>query len=221
MTLVYDVNGEARDLAWLAANYDGCHPEYASDKIDVSGYSGYFRLAAVYCTTGDALAKVEVRNSDGTAREGNWACMSYPSLENPDGSLADLTGSGAPYVWTARGVAQQVSTTGFTGFGLGPSYGPLYQMWIVSPSAPSDCLVGAGMKGGTNHVGPLHPVFVLSTADQEPEGDEDFVRALAMSMSSLIARVDTYGNAVTYSYMEPLEVAQRAREIERLLRQNQ
>ena len=164
---VFDVDGTERTLNWLAVNYDGCHPEYAEDKISLDGYSHTFRLVAVFCTEGPATAKGEVREANGAPKAGIYVVLSWPSLSSPANDLPDLTGSGAPYTWTSRGIYQTTDASGVTGFGLGGSYGPLYQMWVLSPSTPSDCLVMTGMKGGTNHRGPLHAVFQY-TANSAP-----------------------------------------------------
>ena len=45
-----------------------------------------------------------------------------------------------------------------------------YSTWVLS-SAPSDCLTKTGMKGGTEHAGPLHAVFVLTPVNSDPDPD--------------------------------------------------
>jgi hypothetical protein len=215
MTKVYDVGGAERDLAWLAANYDGCHPEYVKDKMNVSGYSHTFRLVAIYCTEGPATAKGEIRDANGQPKSGNFVVLSWPSLANPSGDLPDLTGSGAPYVWTARGVAQATDGGGMTGFGLGQAYGPLYQMWVLSPSTPSDCLVATGMKGGTVHRGPLHAVFAYTPTGvnpppppgPDPEPPDDLARLVALAVPQMA------GNR------SPATIAQRSIDTLALLRE--
>ena len=67
----------------------------------------------------------------------------------------------------------QRTSSGVTGFGLGSAYGPYYHAWVLS-SAPSDCLTKTGMKGGTNHRGPLHAVWQLAQVGaQPPKPDPD------------------------------------------------
>ena len=56
---IYDIDGTPRTAAWLAATYDGCMVLPAN----TAGASEYWRLAAVYCTTGPATLKVEVRRN--------------------------------------------------------------------------------------------------------------------------------------------------------------
>ncbi len=209
MTRVFDVDGTERSLAWLAQQYDGCHPEYAAGKINLAGFARYFALVAIYVTEGPAVCKVEIRGETGEKLR-HPACLSWPSLAAPDPGLADLSGSGAPVLWTRRGVAQFTETsTGVTGFGLGPSFGPLYQAWVISPSAPSDCLVGAGMKGGTDHRGPLFGVFQLTpTAGAgEPSPattDLDYARQVALALAGQME-------------LSPQQVAERALAIAGLL----
>jgi hypothetical protein len=186
MTRVFDINGIERNLSWLANNYDGCHPRYIDEMIDLQDYSHYFQLVAIYCTTGPAVAKIETIDSNGQPISGNYACFSWSSLSNPDPSLPDLSNSGVPFVWTSRGIYQRIDH-GITGFGLGPSYGPFYQSWILSPSTPSDCLVGGGMKGGTHHEGPLHAVFayipVVSNPDPPTQPNTDLRDKLELAIA--------------------------------------
>lgn len=151
---VYDVNGAARDLAWLAAQYDGCHIE--------RGPAGTaFRIVTIQVTEGPAAFVAQVLGATGAPLMSQPVAFSWPSLSLPSGELPDLSGCGAPKIWTARGVYQRTDGNGLTGFGLGTSYGPFYQGWVISPSRPSDCIVGSGMKGGTNHRGPLRVTWQL------------------------------------------------------------
>ena len=214
MTRVFDVNGEERSLAWLAQEYDGCHPEFVASRLDMTSYARYFALAAVYVTEGPAVCKVEVRGDAGEPLR-QPVCLSWPSLADPDHGLQDLAGSGAPFLWTRRGVAQFTETpTGVTGYGLGSAYGPLYQGWVISPSAPSDCLVGAGMKGGTNHRGPLHAVFQLTATggavvDPPATVDVAYARELGLRLATYVTPAGML--------LSPEEVADRALEIARLI----
>lgn len=221
---VFDIDGTERDLAWLSSNYDGCHPEFVSDKIDISAWERYFKLVAIYCTTGDAITKVEVLNETGAPMNMIWACTSWPSLASPAADLDDLSSSGAPYIWTSRGKVQRTDERGITGFGLGTAYGPFYQMWIVSPSTPSDCLVMSGMKGGTPHNGPLHALFQLTEIEaQVPPIDTgtpdiEYTKAVAMTLASQFVLISNENQQVQYFYMEPEEVVRRSVEIERCIR---
>lgn len=153
---IFDLDGTKKDEAWLAEQYDGCHVQLGPAKEGL-----VFRIAAIYVTEGPALFKGEVRNEEGSAQNGQPVAFSYPSLTDPNHELPDISKCGAPKIWTVRAVTQKVSGDGTTGFGLGSTYGPFYQAWVVSPSAGSDCVVGAGMKGGTDHRGPLHVVWQL------------------------------------------------------------
>ena len=172
---IFDIDGTPRTLAWLAATYDGCHVLPAN----TAGASEYWRLAAVYCTTGPATLKAEARR--GTIPAANQPIvLSWPSLAEPSPDLDALPAS--PNNWTTRGVVQRTEASGVVGFGLGSTYGPFYSCWVLS-SAPSDCLTKTGMKGSTEHAGPLHAVFVLTPVgmpdpDPIPAGDvvERFTR---------------------------------------------
>lgn len=224
---VFDIDGTERDLAWLSTNYDGCHPEFVADKLDLSSWDRYFKLISIYCTTGNAVAKVEARDEDSIPMYGIWGCASWPSLANPSSGLQDLSNSGAPHIWTSHGVVQQTDAGGITGFGLGSSYGPLYQLWIVSPSTPSDCLVMSGMKGGTPHNGPLHALFQLTETGAvtppdptDPNApDIEYTKAVAMTLASQFVQMHNANSYVYYEYMQPEEVVRRAVEIERGIRE--
>lgn len=166
-TAIYDIDGTPRTTAWLAATYDGC--EVLPARIP-AGVTEYWQLAAIYCTTGPATLKVEVR------REGHQAgnqpvVATWPALGAPSGDLDALPAN--PHNWTTRGVIQRTEASGVTGFGLGSTFGPFYSCWVMS-SVPSDCLTKTGMKGGTNHNGPLHGVWILTPVgvpDPGPAGD--------------------------------------------------
>jgi len=160
MTRVFDINSQEQDLDWLAARYDGCTVLEA----DTAGASEVWRLQAVFCTTGPALFKFETRNKAGAAADNQPVVLSWPSLSNPSLDLEDLTAY--EYRWVDRGKVHRTNMNGVFGFGLGSNYGPLYHAWVLS-GAPSDCLTGTGMKGGTNHEGPLHGVWSLE--DVEPK----------------------------------------------------
>lgn len=153
---IYDLDGSLKTEQWLADNYNGCRVARGSafnNKI--------FRIVAIYVTEGPAAFMAEVRNLVGMPHSDQPVAFSWPSLENPSQELDDMSNCGAPKIWTIRAKHQRTEPTGYTGFGLGPAYGAFYQSWIVSPSAGSDCIVGTGMKGGTNHRGPLHVVWQL------------------------------------------------------------
>ena len=158
---IYDIDGTPRTAAWLAAAYDGCYVLPAN----TAGASEYWRLAAVYCTTGPAVLKAEARR--GTTPAANQPIvLSWPSLAEPSEHLLPLPPS--PHNWATRGVIQRTEASGVTGFGLGSTFGPFYSTWVLS-SVPSDCLTKTGMKGSTEHAGPLHAVFVLTPVNVEPD----------------------------------------------------
>lgn len=158
MTQVFDLNGEERTLEWLAQMYDGCKVIPARIK---PGDTQVWKLAAIYITEGPAVFKFEARRDGGPA-VGQPVAFTYPNVENPNSSLPAV-----PYDnrWADRAVIDRTNDAGYYGAGLGIYYGPLYHGWILS-SAPSDLLSGAGMKGSTEHRGPLHGVWVLE--DVEP-----------------------------------------------------
>ena len=156
-TRVFDLDGTERDEAWLSAEWDGCRVLRANAEPGQL----VWRLVAVYVTEGPALIKAEVRGEEGEARAGQPVALTYPLLERPDGGLQDLRGSGAQDLWSARGAALHTNNDGMAGFGLGGAYGPLYHVWVVSAGAHADCLTLTGMRGGTNHRGPLHAVWQL------------------------------------------------------------
>ena len=177
---IFDIDGTPRTAAWLAATYDGCHVLPAN----TAGASEYWRLAAVYCTTGPATLKVEVRR-DATTPAGNQPVVAtWPALNDPSQDIDTLPAN--PHNWAVRGVIQRTEGNGITGFGLGgenkddewnhegwrqtEGYGPWFHTWVFS-GAPSDCLTKTGMKGGTPHNGPLHAVFVLTPVNADPDPD--------------------------------------------------
>lgn len=154
-TKVYDIDGTEKDLEWLAAEWDGC--EVLPARI-LAGNTEYWQLAAIYCTTGPAVFKAEVRRGAVPA-DNQPVILTWPNLTNPSNEIPTLPHN--PHNWAPRGVTQRTENGGITGFGLGSTFGPFYHAW-VSSSAPSDCLSKTGMMGGTNHSGPLHGVWVLS-----------------------------------------------------------
>lgn len=157
-TRVYDLDGTERDEAWLAQEWDGCRVLRAPAEPGQL----VWRLVAVYVTEGPALIKAEVRGEVGEARSGQPVALTYPLLERPDAGLTDLRESGAQDLWSARGAVLRTNADGLAGFGLGGAYGPLYHVWVVSAGAHADCLTLTGMRGGTNHRGPLHAVWQLT-----------------------------------------------------------
>lgn len=158
MVQIFDFDGSERDQEWLAAQYDGCQVLLA----DTTGATEVWRLVAVFVTEGPALFKMGVRRQ-GAPAVGQSVVLTWPRLDTPDGELPALPVS--RFRWAERGVLHTTNEDGVHGFGLGPAYGPFYHAWVWS-SVPSDCLSGVGMKGGTNHRGPLHGVWVLQ--DVEP-----------------------------------------------------
>lgn len=162
MTQVFDLDGTERDLVWLATVYDGCTVLPARV---TPGTIEVWRLVAIYVTEGPAALKIE-------ARRGSWpavdqpVALTWPSLEQPADDLGDLPLF--PFNWSPRGVHDRANGDGIWGAGLGSAYGPLYHAWVMS-NAPSDCLTGTGMKGGTNHRGPLHGVWVLQPVEVPPQ----------------------------------------------------
>lgn len=160
MTQIIDLDGTSRSMAWLAQTYDCCTVLQA----DTSNATQVWRLTAIYVTEGPATFKAEARRIAGPSAMQPVA-FTWPSLEAPSTDLPALPSN--PYRWASRAVVQNTNSEGITGFGLGSTYGPFYHAWIVS-AAPSDCLTKTGMKGGTNHRGPLHGVWVLQSV-QPPQ----------------------------------------------------
>lgn len=197
MTDIFDVDGTQRDAAWLAATWDGC--EVLPARIP-TGATEYWRLAAIYCTTGPAVLKVEVRRGVHPANN-QPVVLTWPALDNPSQDLDPLPSNA--HNWTARGVVEQTPIGGMLGFGLGAAYGPYYSTWVLS-SVPSDCLAKAGMKGGTEHSGPLHAVFVLTpvsvvyaSLDEALHGEAQSHQAIQFNpMAALQKRADADGFTV-------------------------
>jgi hypothetical protein len=160
MTRVFDLDGSEKDLNWMAQQYDGA----AVLQADTTGATEVWRLAAIYVIEGPPLLKAEVRSKANLPVGNQPVVMTYPRLNDPNISLELLTTYATR--WADRGVVHRTNAEGLFGFGLGTTYGPFYHTWVLS-SAPSDCLTRTGMKGGTEHRGPLHPVWVLQ--DVEPE----------------------------------------------------
>lgn len=157
-TRVFDLDGSEKDLTWLASTYDGAMVMPARISAETREV---WRLAAVYVTEGPAVAKAQTGNGN-LPTPNQPVAFSYPDPANPDPALPLLPVS--PHNWTTRGVIQRTNGDGMTGFGLGNSYGGFYSMWVVS-SVPSDLLTHFGMKGGTNHRGPLHGVWLLQPVE--------------------------------------------------------
>lgn len=153
MTQIFDLDGTPKSLAWLADAYDGC----TVLRANTGNATQVWRLTSIYITEGPATFKAEVRRISQPSAQQPVA-FTWPTLEAPSPDLPELPAS--PQNWASRAVTQRTNGDGLTGFGLGRSFGPLYHSWVVS-SAPSDCLTKTGMKGGTNHRGPLHGVWVL------------------------------------------------------------
>lgn len=175
---VYDQNGDPQTAEWLYATFDGVEVLRAtvdSEKV--------FRIVAVYVTEGPAAFIAEVRGEAGGPHQGQPVAFSYASLEDPDSSLLDISKYNIPQLWTTRSVPpQRTNNEGISGFGLGSTYGPVYSSFILSPTLPSDCITKTGMKGGTNHVGPLHTVWQIQPVAtneflpwDEPEASADII----------------------------------------------
>ena len=159
MTKVYDLDGVERDLAWLAREFNGCA---VLEPVIGAGVKERWVLETIYVTTGPAVFKGETANATNQPVAFTW-----PDLDNPDPEAENMRDvSQYQTAWADRAVVQRTDP-GVTGFGLGSSYGPLYHAWVLS-SAPSDCLTRTGMKGGTNHTGPLHAVWRLVQIDVDP-----------------------------------------------------
>ncbi len=163
MTRVFEANGTERNLEWLADRYDGCTVLPArTGEADTKKW----QLDAIYINTSEpgikapALFKAETKR-DGQPVSGQPIAFTWPTLANPaqpDDNMKTLPPG--QNNWAARAVVQRTDGGGITGYGLGQHYGPLYHAWVMS-NAPSDCLTGTGMKGGTDHHGPLHAVWSL------------------------------------------------------------
>lgn len=183
MTKVYDHLGNEQSLAWLAATYDGC--EVLPARVRETD-TEVWQLEAIYVTEGPATLKIEARRG-ATPADNQPVALSWPSLEQPSPDLDLLPAS--PNNWTTRGVQGRTGSSGVYGAGLGAVYGPFYHAWIMS-AAPSDCLTNAGMKGGTNHRGPLHGVWVLQpVAPVDPD-------PLPGDVLATLARIEARLNAL-------------------------
>lgn len=172
MTQVFDVNGQQRDLEWLAQNFDGCTVLPAN----VTGATEVWRLEAILVTEGPATLKIETRRG-ATPAVNQPVAVTWPSLASPSADLEALPAS--PNNWAPRAAIGRTGADGLYGAGLGSTFGPFYHAWVVS-SAPSDCLTKTGMKGGTNHRGPLHGVWVLQPVDQSPPDDDIMIKLNAI-----------------------------------------
>lgn len=213
---IFDIDGTPRTAAWLAEAWDGC--EVLPARIS-AGVTEYWKLAAIYCTTGPAVLKMEVRR-DGHQADNQPVVMTWPNLSNPSNDIPTLPAS--QHNWAARGVVQRTENGGITGFGLGATYGPFYHCWVAS-SVPSDCLSKTGMKGGTNHNGPLHGIWILSpvqvvyaTLEDALHGEAQAHQAIQLNPTAAIqARIFADGfvpnsNEFPLSFGGVAYVAQRA-----------
>jgi hypothetical protein len=179
MTKVFDIDGTERDLAWLAATWDGC--EVLPARIP-AGTMEYWRLAEIHCTTGTVVVTVSARRGNLPAVS-QPVVMSYPNLTNPSTALDTLPAN--QHNWAQRGDAKRTNSNGLYEYELGPTFGPFYHAWILS-SVPSDCLSKTGMMGGTDHHGPLHGIWVLTPLtppDPDPDPDGDVL--------AIVSRIET------------------------------
>lgn len=168
-TRVFDIDGSEKDLAWLAATWDGCEVICAAIP---EGCTEYWRLAEIHCTTGNVVLAVSARRGNLPA-VGQPVVMTYPNLTNPSTELPTLPSN--PHNWSQRGDVKRTNSNGIYEYELGPTFGPFYYAWIMS-SVPSDGLGKTGMMGGTDHHGPLHGIWVLTPVgapdpDLDPTGD--------------------------------------------------
>ena len=147
-TKVYDIDGTEKDAAWLAEAWDGC--EVLPARI-LPGNTEYWQLAAVYCTTGPAVFKAELRRGNVQA-DNQPVVLTWPNLSNPSNDIPTLPAS--PHNWAQRGVIQRTEGSGVTGFGLGGTYGPFYHAWVAS-SVPSACLSSETTGAWSTTVMPL------------------------------------------------------------------
>ena len=154
-TKVFDIDGTERSLEWLRQAWDGC--EVLPARIP-AGVTEYWKLEEVHCTTGTIVVTVSARRGSLPAVS-QPVVMTYPNLADPSHELPTLSPS--PYNWAPRGDVKRTNSNGLYEYELGPTFGPFYHAWIQS-SVPSDCLSKTGMKGGTDHHGPLHGVWVLT-----------------------------------------------------------
>lgn len=155
-TRVFDIDGTERSIDWLREAWDGCEVLPAHVPASVTEY---WHLVSVYCTSGPAVLKAEVRRTATISADNQPVVATWPNLTNPSPDIPTLPDN--QHNWAQRGATQRTEGSGVTGFGLGTTFGPFYHVWVLS-SVPSDCLSKAGMKGGTDHHGPLHGVWVLT-----------------------------------------------------------
>ena len=157
-------NPVVRSMDWLEREYwplEILEPSYE----DRARYGGWFRLELIAVTAGDATLTVEVFDEGGNPMPSMWVANFWPDAP-------DQIPEGVASRWREIADLERTDAGGKHGYGLGPgsyvldaSVGGPHWVWVVSPSKPSVCVGRLGMKGGTNHEGPLRVRFVLTPYD--------------------------------------------------------
>ena len=208
---VWDARDKAhpvkRNMAWLEQAYWPIEVLEPPDE-DKARYGGWFRLESITVTAGDATLTVEVFDENGKPMPGMWVANFWPDAPDP-------IPEGLASRWKEVADLKRTDERGQHGYGLGPgSYvrdvnvGGPHWVWVVSPFKPSTCAGRLGMKGGTNHEGPLRVRFVLTlyTGPESPSptpphtltpGDvSDALRRVAEAMRDLSDAIEGLADAI-------------------------
>ena len=166
--LVFDVNGQQRDWAWLQGKYK-CGMTSAP-----SGTA--FRLVRVDETIGPAVFIVNVRNETGAPQQSQPVAQWWNGAEGDERSTS-LVGVGLQSVYHPRAIVEKTNGNGDIGFPYGGGgviheNGP-YEFWILSPSFPSDAVTGLGWLGGTDHACPGRLTFQIVDSSPDPDPDPE------------------------------------------------
>lgn len=190
MTLkIFDKDGVQRDMDWMRREYGNITVQSAQGKR--------FKLIEIREHHNDTMLMVGVLNEQGAPHSGQPVAHWWP---NPSTSMtvdlaADPNLKTVPH---SRAAIARTDGSGWTGFGLGggsfydPAGAGPDEVWIVSPSLPSDIVRGLGWKAGTNHNGMMRLTFQIVDDEQTPEpeptptpnNDLDKLVALAAGLPS-------------------------------------
>lgn len=177
---IYDAEGGLRDLTWLRANYGDL--QFLS-----GGHGPKFVLSAIRETKGPSAIVVLVHRLQNGSRvpmltqpvANYWLNMRLDPDNSSIKSLGPELKSRYQNVACVQYTDGVESSTGF-GMGGGSYYTPTvsqrgpHTVWVLSPSYPSDGVLGLGMLPGTNHWGMLRVEFELrEEASQPPEPEPE------------------------------------------------
>lgn len=172
---VYDINGNEQDWNWMVSRYGNVK------HLESPSYPK-FALKEVRCTIGPAIIKVEVQDTDGKPKVNQPVGNYWPNQEL-GGYVKTISASQVKQTFGKPSACiQNTDSNGLTGYGIYvDSYikdkveGGPHTLWVLSPSVSSDGISGVGMLGGTEHEGPLNPVFKLvnSAPINDPDTDND------------------------------------------------